>query len=97
MRLKKRFVFQQLTIFEESYPQLQDLIIAIRNFRKEGESEIDAETIKEWETLALQIDKVMRDRIFILIVAAERGWRVATDTAFNMKGNLKVQTQKPNK
>ncbi len=61
--------------------------MAIRNLRKGGEKEITGEAIKEWETLALEIDKVMRNRIFILIVAAERGWRVATDTAFNMKGS----------
>ncbi len=61
--------------------------MGIRTFRKEKTTEISEETIREWEEWVFQVDKVMRDRIFILTVAAERGWRVASDTAFNMKGN----------
>lgn len=30
----------------------------------------------------------MRDRIFVLTVAAERGWRVASEMAFYKKGSL---------
>lgn len=78
--------FQQLTMFEACYPSVQDLALAIRKFRKDEEREIDEETIQEWEELIFEVDKVMRDRIFVLTVAAERGWRVASDMCFNMKG-----------
>ncbi len=44
------------------------------------------ERILQWEALVMEVDKAMRDRIFVLTVAAERGWRVASDMAFYMKG-----------
>lgn len=35
----------------------------------------------------IEVDKALRDRLYVLTVAAEKGWRVAGDLAFGMKGN----------
>ncbi len=68
------------------YPVLQDLILEVRSYRKDGAESVPMEKVAEWEAKLYTVDKVMRDRLFILTIAAERGWRVATDVAFNMKG-----------
>lgn len=75
-----------MATFEACYPQVQDLVLAIRRFRKGDQREIDEDELEEWEDLIMEVDKAMRDRIFILTVAAEKGWKVASDMAFNMKG-----------
>lgn len=38
--------------------------------------------------LQKKIDKALRERLFILTVAAEEGWRVASEVAFSKRGNL---------
>ncbi len=40
----------------------------------------------EWEDLAKQSDQASRDRLFVLTIAAEKGWSIASDVAFRMKG-----------
>ncbi len=72
------------------YPTLQDLILEVRTHRLGGEEEVPMETVRTWEEKLMKVDKVIRDRLFILTIAAERGWRVATDVAFNMKGMSKT-------
>jgi hypothetical protein len=42
--------------------------------------------VEDWYDDVVEIDKIMRDRLLILTVAAERGWKVASDLAFAMKG-----------
>ncbi len=54
---------------------------------KDRDSRITQEMIEDWVEDLADVDKVMRDRLFVLTVAAERGWRVASDLAFAMKGN----------
>ncbi len=44
--------------------------------------------IEKWEKTVFEIDKVLRDRLFLLVIAAEKGWRVASDVAFFAKGDL---------
>lgn len=34
------------------------------------------------------MDKTCRDRLFILTIAAEKGWKVASEVAFAKTGNL---------
>ncbi len=46
--------------------------------------------VEEWYEDVEEIDKIMRDRLLILTVAAERGWKVASDLSFAMKGKLFV-------
>ena len=70
------------------YPTLQDLILEVRGYRRDGAEEVRMETIRTWEEKLMSVDKVIRDRLFILTIAAERGWRVATDVSFNMKGRF---------
>jgi len=46
----------------------------------------DVETVEDWIDKIKNVDKVLRDRLFILTVAAEEGWRVAGEVAFAKKG-----------
>ena len=40
----------------------------------------------QWEDQIKVIDKVTRDRLFILTVAAEKGWAVGSDLVARMRG-----------
>lgn len=53
---------------------------------KNGE-DVSVEDVKEWLVEVKEIDKLLRDRLFVLTVAAELGWRVASDMASHKKGN----------
>jgi len=53
---------------------------------KSGE-EVTVEDVKDWLVEVKEIDKLLRDRLYVLTVAAELGWRVASDMASNKKGN----------
>ncbi len=44
--------------------------------------------MRQWEDELIEIDAAVRNRLYILTVAAEKGWRVAGDLAFGMKGNF---------
>jgi len=48
--------------------------------------ETTAEDVADWLKKVKEIDKLLRDRLFVLTVAAELGWRVASDMASNKKG-----------
>jgi len=37
--------------------------------------------------MIIAVDSVLRERLFILIIAAERGWRLASRVAFRKKGD----------
>ncbi len=41
----------------------------------------------QWEAIAKKSDQASRDRLLVLTMAAEKGWSVASDLAFRMKGN----------
>ena len=48
--------------------------------------------LQEWEDLMKESDKASRDRLFVLTVAAEKGWSVAADLAAGMRGtSLSIQ------
>ena len=59
----------------------------MRAVRKDG-IEPTVEMVKEWEDAVTEIDKTHRDRIFILTIAAEKGWRIASEVAFIKKGTF---------
>ncbi len=40
----------------------------------------------KWEQDLIEVDKAVRDRLYVLTVAAEKGWKVASDLAFGLKG-----------
>jgi hypothetical protein len=46
--------------------------------------------LQEWEELLKESDKASRDRLFILTIAAEKGWAVAADVAAGMRGTTNV-------
>ncbi len=81
------FSLQQMAVYDACYPKLQDLLLSLRSVMKDKDSRITQEMIEDWVEDVADIDKVLRDRLFVLTVAAERGWRVASDLAFAMKGN----------
>jgi hypothetical protein len=64
---------------------MQDLYMEIRAARRIGEP-VPHETIVHWEQNIKAIDKVTRDRLFVLTVAAEKGWPVAIDLVAGMRG-----------
>ncbi len=44
--------------------------------------------LRQWEEELIEIDAAVRSRLYILTVAAEKGWKVTGDLAFGMKGIL---------
>ncbi len=64
----------------------------MRAVRKDG-IEPTTEMVAEWETSMLEQDKVHRERLFILSIAAEKGWRIASEVAFIKKGKRMELTQ----
>jgi hypothetical protein len=64
---------------------MQDLYMEIRAARRGGQ-DVPQETIVRWEQHIKAIDKVTRDRLFVLTVAAEKGWPVAIDLVAGMRG-----------
>lgn len=75
-----------MCVISAFYPSLQDLILEVRGYRKDGDETVPIDVVQDWEETLFKIDKVIRDRLFVLTVAAERGWKVASDVSFNMKG-----------
>ncbi len=64
---------------------LQDLYMDVRAHRRAGQ-DVPVAIVSEWEERIKVVDKVTRDRLFILTVAAEKGWAVASDLAAGMRG-----------
>ena len=81
-----------MATYNSYYPPLQDLYKKLRDARRAGQP-VPVETIEEWEQLAKKSDKASRDRLFVLTVAAEKGWSVASNMAFRMKGNVRYVQQ----
>jgi hypothetical protein len=69
------------------YVPFQDVYMKIRKARKQG-TPVTPEMLLEWEEMMKQSDKASRDRLFVITVAAELGWSVASDMASGMKGQL---------
>jgi len=77
---------EQMGFFEDVYQILQDLYLVVRALRKAGEAAPLA-TVQEWEKIIKRMDDKFRERIFILTIAAEEGWKIAAEVAFQKKGN----------
>jgi hypothetical protein len=69
--------------------ELQNLYQEVRAARKDGE-DVPIDTVKDWEIYIKRIDQVTRDRLFVLTVAAEKGWIVAADLVSEMRGTNTV-------
>ncbi len=81
-----------MKVMDEFYPMLQDLLLQIREIRK-GEKEICEEIIEQWEEDVKEMDEIVRQRLFILTIAAEEGWQTATEVAFRKKGECEAQSR----
>jgi len=53
--------------------------------------ETTTEDVADWLKEVKEIDKLLRDRLFVLTVAAELGWHVASDMAFIIKVNAQYK------
>ena len=82
-------LFQQMQFFKSFYFIHQKLLLSIRETRK-GNREQDEDDLEQWEDLLHEMDKVFRDRMFILTIAAEKGWKIAGEVAFRKKGRILV-------
>lgn len=79
-----------MRFFKEFYFQFQELLLDIRATRKD-EEEVTTEVLESWEDSLHDLDKVFRDRLFLLCIAAEKGWRIAGEVAFRKNGNVCLQ------
>jgi len=75
-----------MSYHDDHYIKAQDLYLVMRNQRKTGQPPT-MEQHQVWERQMKALDKLERDRIFTLTVAAEEGWKTAQDMNFNKKGN----------
>jgi len=66
------------------YIPFQMVFMKMREARK-NHTPVTEEMLLEWEELMKESDQASRDRLFVLTVAAEKGWTVASDVAFGMK------------
>ncbi len=77
---------QQLSNYESFYPALQDLLLEMRELKNDRDKRITQEMIEKWAQDLTEIDKAIRDRLFVVTVAAQKGWKVASELSFYMKG-----------
>ena len=79
------FILQQMQFFKQLYPSHQAMTLQLRAARR-GELEVTPEVLRVWEESQLEQDEVLRQRLFILTIAAEKGWKIAGEVAFRKKG-----------
>jgi hypothetical protein len=66
------------------YPKFQDMFLQMRAVVK-GDVEVTKDFCEVWHSEMLKMDKLLRDRLFILTIAAEGGWKMASEVAFRKK------------
>ncbi len=76
--------------YESFYPALQDHLLEMRDLMKDKDKKVTQDMIEKWVEDLTEVDKVLRDRLFVLTVAAQKGWKVATELAFYMKGRIVI-------
>ncbi len=81
-----------MQFFKSFYFLHQKLLLKIRQTRK-GERDQEEDDLEEWEDTLHEMDSVFRERLFILTIAAEKGWKIAGDVAFRKKGNVWLERQ----
>jgi hypothetical protein len=77
---------QQLCNYESFNLVLQDHLLEMRSLMKDKDKKVTQEMIEKLVDNLTDIDKVLRDRRFVLTVAAQKGWKVAAELTFYMKG-----------
>ncbi len=55
-----------------------------------GDVEVTSDMCEVWHDEMIQLDKLFRDRLFILTIAAEGGWRIASEVAFRKKVHIRA-------
>lgn len=70
---------------DDMYPSFQDLFLQVRGVRK-GDEVFTEDMLAKWEEELLEMDEIIRSRLFILCIAAEEGWQTAGEVAFRKKG-----------
>lgn len=70
---------------DDLYPSFQDLFLQIRGIRK-GDRAFAEDMLAQWEEELLEMDEIIRSRLFILCIAAEEGRQTAGEVAFRKKG-----------
>jgi len=72
------------------YPTFQDVLISlgdkIKGLKEGKTDDISLAELKEWRDNLREVDKSMRERMLVMTVAAECGWKVASDMSFIKKG-----------
>lgn len=80
------YFFQQMAYFEEHYEKQQDLLLEIKQAKLGREGATRAQ-VKSWDKQIRKLDELEKERIFILTIAAEEGWKTAAEVAFTKRGN----------
>ncbi len=79
------YFFQQMKFFKNFYLKFQDFLLMLRSTRKE-KAKVTTELLDDWEDDLHDLDKIFREKLFILCIAAEKGWKIAGEVAFLKKG-----------
>lgn len=75
-----------MAYFEEHYEKQQDLLLEIKQAKIGREGATRAQ-VKSWDKQIRKLDELEKERIFILTIAAEEGWKTAAEVAFTKRGN----------
>jgi len=51
-----------------------------------------AEEVQKWENRVRKMDELHRERLYILTVEANEGWKTAGDVSFGNKGSNRTKT-----
>ena len=66
-------------------PLVQDHFLQLREVCS-GDQECTPEMLLAWKSHVKEMNEILRQRLFILTIAAEEGWATATEVAFRKKG-----------
>ena len=80
-------LLQQIKFMEEVYPSFQDHFLQVRALQK-GDTAFSQDLCDEWVENLMEMDTAFREKLFILVIAAEEGWQIASEVAFRKTGTL---------
>ncbi len=73
-----------MLFYRQFYPKFQQMFLQMRAVVK-GDTDVTPDMCEIWHDEMITLDKLLRDRLFILTIAAEGGWRIASEVAFRKK------------
>ncbi len=74
-----------MQVMDELLPLVQDHFLQLREVCN-GEQEVDEDMLAKWKADVKGMSEILRQRLFILTIAAEEGWATASEVAFRKKG-----------